>query len=136
MNDKTYAVELTADEVARLLVGPGAVTCVSVRDKLKVAWDASRSDREAAELLLPWSAECDGRGWCLRRAGQEAGALMGCERAAKLASAAPELLDAARAAQMALRHTDTASGSAERLEVVATIGRIERAIRKAETGEL
>lgn len=127
MKPKTYTLELTAEELCGWRDRAGG--CDVLRKVQELA-NRAKTEREADELRLPWTAELDGVGWALRRAGATVGYHTDCERAAKLASAAPELLEAVQAAKEYLDRRIVVEGT-----TYWNILRLcERALRKVETG--
>lgn len=132
---KTYTLELTAEELAQVKVAieptamPSSRVTPPLERKLQAAWEATRADREADELRLPWRiTETVDPGWAVVGAGS-------CcrpksERAAKLMSAAPELRDfAAYWYSYCSPQVPTPNNRGEELEKLH-----RRAMRKMETG--
>lgn len=133
---KTYTLELTAEELGVVATSDSNVGHV-LRPKLFALREQARADREADDLRLPWrAAESPGSThertfWYLHR--HPRGEIPTTERVSKLMSAAPELLEAVKAAD---------SWGAEQTAGTAWWTRwckqvrplIERALRKVETG--
>lgn len=123
---KTYTLELTAEEVMGLNRDRLGLSDNSTWAKLAPLVEQARADREADELRLPWRAI---GAVCHSNDGRTDGPGTYCgyaasEPAAKLMSAAPELLEAVRAWM--------------RTYPKATLGNCvalsDRALRKVETG--
>lgn len=152
MSKKTYTLELTAEELERW-DRCGMPDWFKRVDDLKLK---ARADREADELRLPWRARlhadtrCSGwlveytqashggvypeTWWC---SGREAMAAPG-EAVAKLASAAPELLEAVTAVKefwVWARTDNRLSGEAWQWVRDTVNPAVCRALRKVETGE-
>lgn len=138
MSKKTYTLELTAEE----LLEEGKPWGAHALQKLVVLANQAKADREADELRLPWHTE-----WVNRHSGTMAvyapsnGGITPLsmtlpERAAKLMSAAPELLEAVKAAN---GHMTGPRGRGCVCRCPVTDGHadgcpIARALRKVETG--
>lgn len=123
---KTYMLELTAEELAG-----GGITLVW--RKLNALRMEAAADREAAdELRLPWRAIRMGGGDTVPAVVREDG-IFACSshRAAKLMAAAPELLEAVKAADEALNCSDEACCCHGDVRPA-----IARALRKVATGEV
>jgi len=125
---KTYTLEIPADELEEWRTA-GPRRCDLLR-RLDTLATQAKADREADDLRLPWRAQCaPGICWMVKDSCGRAFDLENSERAAKLMSAAPELLEAVRAANR-WRQGMPAGGTWERN--VQPL--IDRAIRKVETG--
>jgi hypothetical protein len=127
---KVYTLTLTAEELEDRRWESLRGSSLS-RVAIQVAEQAeqARADRERDDMRLPWSAEESVPGigsWCVQMTGHRA--YFGSDRAAKLASAAPELLEAVQAVKQAFDML----GQCERFPMAARL--IERALRKVETG--
>ncbi len=96
---KTYTLELTAEDL-KDLPGTNLTAWGAIYRKLQGVAERAAADREQAELRLPWRAHNDGlaandpRSWLVSNAGHDV--TWRTERAAKLMSAAPELLEAVK----------------------------------------
>lgn len=107
--------------------------------KLDALWASTRADREGDDLRLPWTVTDFGehRGGKLGIRGKDGFAVVSyaSDRAAKLMSAAPELLDACKLIP-ALVHAARTENVATRLEALCVeLERIAyRALRKVESG--
>lgn len=136
---KTYTLELTAEELeafddARFGEDWNQGDKATLVRKISAARSQARAAREADELRLPWRAvgtpdnllndECRNSRRHFRVTNREGDLNLFTERAAKLMSAAPELLEAVRAWM--------------RTYPKATLGNCvalsDRALRKVETG--
>lgn len=142
MSEKRYTVELSAEELARMVDAKGVarpelIGAHAYNAVCRVIAQA-QADREADELRLPWRAKNPpGGSWYLVCRGRhEASVDFGRDAlACKLASAAPELLDAVMFAKAAIRAAANGETPAARVDVLMRMDeRIERALRKAETG--
>lgn len=131
MAGKKYTLELTADELADVyLMGRGA----SYADRVRKLVDAAQADREDQELKLPWRWGGE-NGYApqhvyfsgVRSNGGDFPAVAPSGRAARLMAAAPELLEAVKAAKRLL-----ATGNGAHAPEATRL--IERALRKVETG--
>lgn len=139
---KTYILELTAQELDGLTfmrTFKDNLPEDTISPKLKQAQKEAKADREAAELWLPWRAHPSHGDWW----GVSASSVLGnislpkTERAAKLAAAAPELLEAVKAAEQ-WRQTfeSTSVNSSHHVRWARdTQPLIDRALRKVETGD-
>jgi hypothetical protein len=133
---KKYVLELSAEELDPLK--NLAHRSVSLADKLARAFEAAEADREAEDLRLPWRVSQGGDGQFY----VEIGALhwrSPSARVAKLMSAAPELLEAVKAADAypTEQHMECKCGAGEDWdgEWMRTVQPlIDRAIRKVATG--
>jgi hypothetical protein len=145
MSAKTYTLELTAEELDGLgftycYVGdepPPAIEDVGKRlDALRAE---AKADRERDELRLPWRMSSSHPYYAQFSASQSNSMCVGCckdatedgrsaqERRAKLASAAPELLEAVQATKAWMADPQSAFYKA-----VGPL--VDRALRKVETG--
>jgi hypothetical protein len=123
---KTYTLELTAEELKNVEAVRGRACPPALVRKLYELADQARADCEVDELLLPWTAQKDDTMRDLWLVIPHSYRGYG-ERAAKLASAAPELLSAVQAWEDYDESEDAADEErARRLT--------ERALRKIETG--
>jgi glutamyl/glutaminyl-tRNA synthetase len=136
MSTKTYQLELTAEELADMYKYRGTVGPIYDRviEKLNVLVEQAAEDREAKELKLPWSASYtttdnqDPRNWLVSDKGHNV--TWRTERAAKLMSAAPELLDAVKAFRDYM--SDSCTDSLTREEVLTLM---YKSLRKVNTGK-
>lgn len=128
---KTYTLELTAEELWSF-----AADTAAAQAKIQRLRDQERADREADELRLPWEITDFNQPWlgkkAIRGAAGFAVSSYAGERAAKLMSAAPELLAAVTAVVSYMEgfgKRDIVSGYWSSVRPV-----IDRALRKVETG--
>lgn len=142
MSDKKYVLELSAEELESLdkyrkLSGTVLTATKEQLDKVDGRVSAliaqAKADRADDELRLPWRAKrtmhSDGPAWWV-----EPWSMNGwSEGAARLASAAPELLEAVKAVEryMSLNGPEFALRGRWHHEIVPLL---ERAMRKVETG--
>jgi hypothetical protein len=140
---KTYTLELTADELGdvdavrgRNFATPDLVDKLyKLAERAKLDRELAERQRQADELHLPWKAQYDETyrtGWYVNSPGPTFARLhVACgsssERAAKLMSAAPELLEAVKACALLDTRWGAIAGPTREL--------INRALRKVETGE-
>lgn len=131
---KTYTLELTAEELEHVrpfLTGKYNKYEEAYVAKVQALQEQAKSDREQSDLRLPWCADKgDMRAhWTVRDA-HGSNAQWRCEAAAKLMSAAPELLEAVKAlyglTKWSIEAPDNRVGDACALA--------RRALRKVETG--
>lgn len=135
---RTYTLELTAEELAALGAVGGLDNKASgdakdaINGRLYALVAQAKADREADELRLPWRAARNGPSAWGVYVSESNGFVPAptTERAAKLRSAAPELLEAVKAV-FAYRHPPGAKGDPWYREVAPLI---ERALRKVDTG--
>jgi hypothetical protein len=129
---KKYTLELTATEVWALsgtrLAGSGELR--EVRGKLAALDRQAVADRDAGELRLPWTAVrlSDSR-WDVTGGGPDHYVVQS-ERAAKLMSAAPELLEAVKYISAIASRDSQGFWSLP----PGLLSLVERALRKVETG--
>ncbi len=134
---KTYTLELTSEEVDRIEEKGLDKSDVELRQKISAIRTAARLDRERDDLRLPWRAIDNGSGgvpWAVRRCGDgENCYTMLNGPAAKLMSAAPELLEAVQAVRRWAKMVEggTILEAEYRLQCKPLL---ERALRKVETG--
>ncbi len=136
MGEKTYTLELTADE-ARVLCLHGVVPPghgVSALEKVRALRDEVEADRKADELRLPWRVSIGSCGNPEFFMGEKFERWSMPERlpAMRLMSAAPELLELARMVErVGLGFVIEGRQSAAKTEVMRLC---RRALRKVETG--
>lgn len=140
MSKKVYTLELTAEELEGFsfcwtYTGDAPKERIAATStKLEQLRKQAKADREADEMRLPWKAVGGANGvWdCIADdfPSRIKSPYVRTERAAKLMSAAPELLEAVRACKA---HWDCSAADDERLGYVAQAA-IDRALRKVETG--
>lgn len=137
MSERKYTLELTADELVKLSKCYPHDYIVGLGFKLSQLRAQADEDREADDIGLPWytnESRTDLGWWKLYRTGT-AGPVgpsgVMSERAAKLMSAAPELLEAVEAWK-AWDETGFDDLNAERL--AAARAAVARALRKVATG--
>lgn len=130
---KKYTLELTAEEAASMMQPGQPGVPSSVFYKLEALAKQAKADREADELRLPWRVDSLADRHGIAFEAPEYGSL--CRllhpnislRAAKLMSAAPELIEAVEACKEQIERDP-----GFRAPVVVQL--IERALRKVETG--
>lgn len=121
---KKYTLELTAEELEGSAQF-GGYNAHQFDKKLDALRKQARQDRAAAELRLPWRVgQCDNHYFVLGPISPEGNR---SERAAKLMSAAPELLEAVNAVK-AYHECDT------KFDWNQCMKWIDRALRKVSTG--
>ncbi len=122
-NNKTYTLELTADE----LVGrPGSEEgCLSGIRKLHELAAKARADREENELWLPWCTAVATDGELEMFDSAPDWVRKWTDKQLRLQSAAPELLEAVKAAQAYM------TGEGDRTTFIMLT---DKALRKVETG--
>ena len=135
---KTYTLDLTAEELEILATRADGHTVPD--EKVRKLHAKARADRERNDLRLPWRAKLASAigdynaptraTWVVVDEPQRGGGqiIYRTEAAARLMSAAPELLEAVQ-----LVKEQWLRDPAGKAPVVATA--IERALRKVETGE-
>lgn len=128
---KTYTLELTAEELDEHLVKGYTLSAIDRRlDELKMQ---AKSDREQADLRLPWGVKTNGTRFYVQGSNAaECNICVASEAAAKLMSAAPELLEAVRAWMK--RYEDLSGEVPWDPEAYHCVGLSTRALRKVETG--
>lgn len=125
---KTYTLELTAEEVEYLHLA-GTVPEGAPREvlaKVRALRDQAFADREANELRLPWGAKKIDGLWTVVGSVSVDWAISA--RAARLMSAAPELLEAVQALKVWRDDSEGFDLPSPLLDC------IRRALRKVETG--
>lgn len=138
MSAKTYTLEVTAEELAALGAVGGLDNEASreaknaITERLYGLVEKTKAERERDQLRLPWKvpevtaqqhgAVLNADGVCV--------SFCGTTRARRLASAAPELLEAVQAAREWMRQP----GRSTRPRTSDVEALIERALRKVETG--
>ncbi len=138
MREKTYSMELTAEEVDALGKLYPHISA-TIGQRVFALEEAVRADREAADLRLPWSAvqdrsACDGRRTS-RVLTYGAEVTWYTPAAAKLMSAAPELLEAVKAVRTWILNARHENGGTQPNQFGSGhLPAIERALRKVETG--
>lgn len=126
MKPKTYTIELTADQLDQL-----TATYIrgDIQKKVVAAAEQARADREGPDLRLPWGwsgGHPDSHHYLVLADGWHA--VMPSAEAAALASAAPLLLEAVRAAK---RLCDSWDLGVKYCYDGALVGAVDRALRKA-----
>lgn len=131
MSERKYRLEMTAEELLAYAAQCEAVAPLA--EQMRAAIAQAKADREDDDMRLPWRAWSDSqRGWYMAGVGSTQLWAAPSERAAKLASAAPELLEAVRAA----RHFWAARHERDWLQWERDVHPlVERALRKVELGQ-
>jgi hypothetical protein len=132
MSERVYTLELTADELESYLHGTERKGREAVYGGLKKLYEQACADRERDDLRLPWRIErsCSLPDAAFERVrfGDGLAVSAPSERAAKLMSAAPELLEAVQAVKRWI-----AAGQMLR-QLHSLVEVLDRALRKVETG--
>lgn len=132
MSNKTYTLELTAEELENIdWVRGRKFSTPEIACKLYDLQQQARQDRAADELRLPWRVgQCDNHYFVLGPVSPEGNR---SERAAKLMSAAPELLEAVQAWMHRYHELDCTSVEWD-LAGQKAVKLSERALDKVRTG--